>query len=90
MLFGKDGLLVLLAIPTGGITLGLALAISCVAGGILGIIAYMGQKKWYGDDRQSALTKALILAFLTAIPTSIPSFLYASFGLLGFFRRKRA
>jgi hypothetical protein len=88
MLFGKDGLMVLLAGPTAGVSLGLALAISCFAGVILGIIAYMGQRKWFGDDKESAIIKAAILAFLTAIPTSIPSLLFASFGLIGFFRRR--
>jgi len=88
MLFGKDGLLALLAGPTAGISLGLALIISVCAGCILGVIAYFGQRKWYGDDKESAAIKALILAFLTAIPTSIPSLLFASFGLLGFFRKK--
>jgi hypothetical protein len=88
MLFGSDGVMVALAGPTAGISLALALIISCSAGGILGTIAYMAQKKWYGDDNQSALIKALILAFLTAIPTSIPNLLFVPFGLLGFFRKK--
>jgi hypothetical protein len=41
----------------------------------LGIITYMAQKKWFGDDHESALLKASIVFGLTALPTSIPGFL---------------
>lgn len=54
----------------------------------LGFIAYRAQIKWYGDDKESALIKALILAFLTAIPTNLPAFVYVPAGILGFFKRK--
>jgi len=50
-------------------SLGLSLPISCAAGGVLGVITFLAQRKWYGDDTESALIKGLILAFLTAIPT---------------------
>ena len=57
--------------------------LSLAAGGILGCITYMAQKKWYGDDNESAAIKALILAFLTAIPTSLPNLLFVPAGLVG-------
>jgi hypothetical protein len=44
--------------------------------------------KWYGDDRESALIKALILAFLTAIPVPLPAFLSVPAGIMGLFRHK--
>ena len=78
----------LLALPTGGMALVVSLMISSFAGGILGFITYFAQKHWYRDDRTSALLKASMAGFLTAIPTSIPGIIYGSFGLVGIFRRK--
>ena|ERR1022692_478717 len=70
-------------------TLGAILPLSIAAGVVLGIITFMAQKKWYGDDIESAFIKALILAFLTAIPTNLPAFVYVPAGIVGFFRRKK-
>jgi len=53
----------------------------------LGIVTFMAQKKWYGDDNESAFIKAFIVAGLTAIPTSLPGFLCIAPGLVGFFRK---
>jgi hypothetical protein len=89
MLFGGEGVAGLLGLPTGGATMGIALIVSTLAAGILGIIAYLAQQKWYGDDRQNALIKAMILGFLTAIPTNLPAFVYLSAGVVGLFRRKQ-
>jgi hypothetical protein len=77
MLFGGDV-----------VTLGTSLPLDITAAGILGFIAYKAQRKWYGDDKESAVIKALTLALLTSIPTNIPAFLYVPAGILGFFRRK--
>ena len=89
MLFGKDGILyAIFGLPTGGLSIALALLISAPVGAALGFIAYFAQKHWYGDDRTSALIKAGMVAFLTAIPTSIPGIIYGSLGLVGIFRRK--
>jgi ABC-type xylose transport system permease subunit len=64
-------------------TLGASLPISGAAGGILAVITYRAQKKWYGDDSESAFIKALILGFLTAIPTPLPAMLYVPSGIVG-------
>jgi len=89
MLFGKDGILyAIFGVPTGGLSILLALMISAPVGAALGFIAYFAQKHWYGDDRPSALLKASMIALLTAIPTSIRGIIYGSFGLVGIFRRK--
>jgi len=89
MLFGKDGILyAIFGLPTGGLSIALALLISAPVGAILGFIAYFAQKHWYGDNRPSALIKASMVGLLTAIPTSIPGIIYGSFGLVGIFRRK--
>lgn len=77
MLFGGEG-----------VTLGAGLPLSAGAGVMLGFIAYKAQRKWYGDDHDSALIKALILGLLTAIPTNLPSVLYVPAGVVGLFRRK--
>jgi len=49
----------------------------------IGFITYRAQMKWYGDDSESAMIKAVMLALLTAIPTALPSFLYGTAGLIG-------
>ena len=64
-------------------SLGTSIGISVVVGIAIGIIAFKAQMKWYGDDRDSAMIKAAIVALLTAIPTSIPALLYVPSGILG-------
>jgi hypothetical protein len=71
------------------LSLGLLEPFSVAGGIVLGIIAFMAQKKWYGDDKESALRKALMVALLTAIPSPLPYFLFVPAGILGFFRRKK-
>jgi hypothetical protein len=56
-----------------------ALAAACV----LGYITYWSQMRWYHDDSQNAAIKAVIVAFLTAIPTPLPAFLYVPAGFVG-------
>jgi hypothetical protein len=88
MIFGDA----LLSIPAGIFTLGLTLAqlvaVSITCGGILGFITHRAQTKWYGDDKESALIKALIVGFLTAIPVGLPGFLVIPSGIVGLFRKK--
>lgn len=64
-------------------TLGAILPLSVGAGCVLGLIAYLVQRKWYGDDKHSALIKALILGLLTAIPTPLPAVLTVPSFLVG-------
>ena len=64
-------------------TVGLLLPLSLAAGIAIGFIAYRAQMKWYGDDSESAMIKAVMLALLTAIPTALPSVLYGTAGLIG-------
>jgi hypothetical protein len=65
------------------LTLGLLIPISVVAGFVLGFVAYRAQVKWYGDDRESALIKGVIVGLLTAIPTPLPALLYLPSGIVG-------
>jgi len=69
-------------------TSGLLIPISLTASIVLGVVVFMAQKKWYGDDNESAFIKALILAGLTAIPPPLPAFLYIPAGVVGLFNRK--
>ena len=88
MIFGSAGVAVLLGAPTGGISIAALTVVSTVCGVILGIVTYLAQKKWYDDDKESAVVKALIVGFLTAIPAGLPAYLTIPSGIIGFFRRK--
>ena len=72
MLFGGDVL-------SGGALVFLSIFI----GAALGFVAYKAQRKWYGDDKESALLKAVILGLLTAIPAPLPAILSVPSGILG-------
>jgi hypothetical protein len=76
-----------MAFATGVIIPGAWLA-SIPVGMVIALIVYMGQMKWYDDDHESAIIKALIVGFLTAIPTSLPGYLTIPAGVIGIFRKK--
>jgi hypothetical protein len=65
------------------LTLGLLIPIALAVGIVLGFITYRAQMRWYGDDRESALIKGVIIGLLTAIPTPLPAILYVPSGLIG-------
>ncbi len=65
------------------LSLGLLLPVSLAAGVALGFVAFRAQMKWYGDDRESALIKGVIVGLLTAIPTPLPAVLYVPSGIVG-------
>ena len=70
-------------------TLGALLPVSIGAGFVLGIITYLAQRRWYGDDNESASIKALIIGLLTAIPTPLPAVLYIPSGIVGLVHKLR-
>ena len=76
MLFGQEVL-------TGGLGIILSVPVSAA----VGFLTFKLQKKWFGDDGESAAIKGGIVALLTAIPTPLPSFLYLGAGVIGFFRK---
>jgi hypothetical protein len=82
MLFGT-------AAATAGITLPLLLPLAIGAGIVLGKITYKAQRKWYGDDHDSAMIKASIVGLLTAIPVGIPAIVWVPSGLLGLLHNAR-
>jgi hypothetical protein len=71
------------------VTLGALLPVSIGAGFVLGFITYLAQRKWYGDDKESAAIKGLILGLLTAIPTPLPAALYIPSGIVGLIHKVR-
>jgi hypothetical protein len=90
--FGLDPRIALLTVVVdtmlfGGqlVTLGTSTVLSVPAGVVLGLITYKAQRRWYGDDRESAIIKGLIVGLLTAIPTSLPGFLTIPSGVVGLF-----
>jgi hypothetical protein len=72
MLFGGE-------VATAGVLLPIAVGV----GGVLGWITYLTQRKWYGDDKSSAMIKALTIGLLTAIPAPLPALLSIPAGLVG-------
>ena len=71
---GTAELVGLVTIPLAGlgleiesitIPIGLALAI------LLSLITYLAQEEWGGDSKKSALLKALMVGFLTALPGGV-------------------
>lgn len=70
-------------------SMGLLVPVSLVAGVVLGYVTYRAQRKWYGDDKESAKIKAMIVGLLTAIPTPLPEILYLPFGIVGLFHNLR-
>jgi hypothetical protein len=70
------------------LTLGLLIVLSLLAAIPLGIITYKGQRKFAGDDHETALIKGLIVGLLSGIPGPLPYLLFVPAGIVGFFRRK--
>ena len=67
------------------VSMGILFPVSLLAGIVLGFIVYKAQINWYGDDKDSAKIKALIVGLLTAIPTPLPELLYIPPGSSGCF-----
>lgn len=72
MLFGGT-------IATGGAIWPFALVVAAV----LGFITYRAQMRFYGDDSEAAMIKAVSVSLLTAIPTSLPGFLTVPSAVVG-------
>ena len=78
MLFGADV-----------VSAGALIPVSIGAGAMLGYISYLAQRKWYGDDKETAVIKASILGLLTAIPVPLPAVLSLPAGLVGLIHNLR-
>lgn len=64
-------------------SLGALFPAALAAAAALAFITYRAQKKFYGDDHEAALIKALAVGLLTAIPTGLPAFLTVPSGVVG-------
>lgn len=62
---------------------GLLLPVEIGSAIMLGIITFRIQKAWYGDARESALIKSLIVGLVTAIPVPITALVAGPGGFLG-------
>jgi hypothetical protein len=60
----------------------LAVLAPIVAVGV-GIITYKSQRRFYNDDHDAALVKALAVGLITAIPVGLPVFLTVPSGVVG-------
>ncbi|MGA2777013.1 MAG: hypothetical protein ABSF94_05600 [Steroidobacteraceae bacterium] len=81
MLFGSEAL-----------SLGLLIPVGVVVGVVLGYVTARAQITWYGDDRESAIIKGIIVGLLTAIPSPLPAVVYVPSALVGWIdllRRRR-
>jgi hypothetical protein len=68
---------------TGFATLGVGWLTSIPVAIVVGLLTYFMQVKWYRDDRDSAIIKAMIVGFLTSIPTALPGYLVIPMGIIG-------
>jgi hypothetical protein len=64
-------------------SLGALLPFSVCVAGALGFITYKIQRRWYGDDHDSALIKAMIIGLLTAIPVPLTALIAIPSGMVG-------
>jgi hypothetical protein len=64
-------------------SLGALIPVAVGAGAVLGFIVYKIQRKYYGDDHDAALIKALIVGLLTAIPVPLGPVVAVPSGLIG-------
>jgi hypothetical protein len=72
MVFAGDTLSVETLVPLG---IGVA--------AVLGFIVYKIQRKWYGDDHESAFIKAMVIGLLTAIPMPLTPLIAIPSGIAG-------
>ena len=70
-------------------TLGALTPIGVGVAGVLAFIVYKMQVKWYGDDHESALIKALVVGLLTAIPVPLTPIIAIPAGLIGIVKAVR-
>jgi hypothetical protein len=69
-------------------SMGLLLPFSLVSAGVLGWISYRWQRRW-GDDHELALTKAVLVGLLTAIPAPITWLFAGPAGVAGIIKNMR-
>jgi hypothetical protein len=78
MVFGLDTVSFEILLPVG-----------IVVAGVLGFIIYRIQTTWYGDGKDSAFIKAMIIFLLTAIPAPLSPFVAVPGGIVGIVKAMR-
>ncbi len=78
MIFGGDIL-----------TMGMIFPLALAAAIVLGIITFKSQQRYYCDDDEVAIIKALVVGLLTAIPVGLPAFLTVPSAVVGFVHNLR-
>jgi hypothetical protein len=73
----------LLVFGGDAVSFGVLIPLGIVVAAILTFIVYRIQIKWYGDDHDSALIKAMIVGLLTAIPAPLAPVVAIPGGILG-------
>lgn len=71
------------------LTMGMLFPLALAAAVVLGIITFKSQMRYFGDDREAALIKALAVGLLTAIPVGLPAFLTVPSAVVGFVHNLR-
>ncbi len=72
-----------LGIPSGSISVFIAIVITITASAIVVVACVLLQKYSYKDNWGTAVGKGLIVGILTAIPTSFPSIVTGASGVIG-------
>jgi hypothetical protein len=80
---GVDSMISTIDVATVGISAPVLWLIGSIA---TFAVVFMAQKKWGGDDSESALLKAGMVSFLVALPTPFPAFLTVPSAVVGFVR----
>jgi hypothetical protein len=60
-----------------------------IAGIFNGVVVFRCQRKFAGEDTETAWTKAFLVGGLVALPTPFPAFLTIPSGLVGIFQALR-
>jgi len=64
-------------------TMGALVPLAILVALVLAFITYRAQRRFYNDDHDAALVKALAVALLTAIPVGLPAFLTVPSAVVG-------
>jgi hypothetical protein len=77
----------LMVFGTDTISLEALLPLGVAVAGVLGYIIYRIQRSWYGDDKESAVIRALIIFLLTAIPVPLSPIIAIPSGVIGIVKK---
>lgn len=88
VLFGVNLMALIIAAHTDNRAIPVAIGISVEIGALAGYLSYLGQIKWYGDDRETAMVKGTVTGVITAIPTGLLGMLFGGIAIAGWLLRE--